>query len=91
MERYIAYYDAGFKPAKGLSLPAWKAQRQVRLSRPSRIQVQVRGPNVSFDGNDRATVHFRQRYRSDRLDSTVTKTLRLIKRGGQWRILEERV
>lgn len=91
VERYLSYYDSRFTPAKGLSRDAWKQQRQVRLTRPSRIRVEVRGPKVKLQGKDRATVRFRQRYRSNTLKSTATKTLRLIKRGERWRILEERV
>jgi tetratricopeptide (TPR) repeat protein len=89
--RYLSYYDRNFVPRRGLSRSAWQAQRQERVSRPSRIRVDVTAPSVTFDARDRAQVRFSQRYRSNRLDSTVDKTLTLRKSGGKWRITRERL
>ena len=91
VNRYLGHYDDRFRPAKGLTLPAWRAQRRSRLTAPSFIEVKVLKPSVRFEGDDRARVRFRQRYRSSGLRSTVTKTLTLRKRGSRWLIVEERV
>ena len=43
-----------------------------------------------MNGADRATVTFRQNYRSDVLKSNNRKTLVMVRSGGQWQILEEK-
>ena len=48
-------------------------------------------PKVKFTGNSRATVTFRQSYRSSNLKAASTKTLVLVKSGDRWLIQQERV
>jgi hypothetical protein len=43
-----------------------------------------------MDSADRATVTFRQNYRSDVLKSNSRKTLIMVRSGGRWQILEEK-
>lgn len=87
VDAYLAAYASDYR-ADGLSREAWEAQRRDRITAPKRIDVQVSDLNVTQQG-DTATATFRQAYRSDRLNSTVTKTLKLALQGGQWRIVGE--
>jgi hypothetical protein len=43
-----------------------------------------------MNGADRATVSFRQNYKSDVLKSNSQKTLVLVKSDGAWKIVEEK-
>ena len=54
------------------------------------IQVSVADVRVSVNG-DKATVKFRQDYKSATLNSSAGKTLVMIKSGGKWLIQQERV
>jgi tetratricopeptide (TPR) repeat protein len=84
---YLAAYASGYS-ANGLSRTAWEAQRSARITTPKRIEVKLSDLKVEQEG-DSATATFRQAYRSDRLNSTVTKTLKLALQNGQWRIVGE--
>ena len=84
---YLAAYASDYS-ADGLSRTAWEAQRRTRITAPKRIEVKVSDLKVEQEG-DNATATFRQAYRSDRLSSTVTKTLKLALQNGQWRIVDE--
>jgi tetratricopeptide (TPR) repeat protein len=87
VDAYLAAYAADFS-ADGLSRADWEAQRRARISAPKRIEVQISGLKVEQQG-DTASATFRQSYRSDRLSSTATKTLKLSLQNGQWRIVGE--
>lgn len=86
-DAYLAAYASDYS-ADGLSRAAWEAQRRARITAPKRIEVKVSDLKVEQQG-DNATATFRQAYRSDRLGSTVTKTLKLALQNGQWRIVDE--
>jgi hypothetical protein len=66
----------------------WEAQRRARITAPKSIDVQISDLKIDQKG-DSATATFRQAYRSDRLSSTVSKTLKLAQQNGQWRIVGE--
>ncbi len=87
VDAYLAAYAADFT-APGLSRADWEAQRRARISAPKTIEVQISGLKIEQQG-DSARATFRQAYRSDRLNSTVTKTLQLSQQNGQWRIVGE--
>lgn len=84
---YLAAYAADFAP-QGMSRSGWEAQRRARISAPARIDVQISDLEITQQG-DTATASFSQAYRSDRLNSTVTKVLKLALQNGQWRIVGE--
>lgn len=84
---YLAAYAADFS-APGLSRADWEAQRRARIEAPKTITVDISNLNIEQQG-DSATATFRQAYRSDRLTSTVTKTLKLAQIDGEWRIVGE--
>ncbi|OJZ19644.1 MAG: hypothetical protein BGP21_02635 [Thiobacillus sp. 65-29] len=87
VDAYLAAYASDYS-AEGLSRTAWEAQRRARITAPKRIEVTVSDVKVEQQ-DDNATATFRQAYRSDRLSSTVTKTLKLALQNGQWRIVDE--
>lgn len=90
-DAYLAHYAASFEVPGGEARPAWEEMRRERITRPKSIKVTVSSPRVSFDANGRAQVSFRQRYLSDTLDTTGTKTLTLANSGGRWQIVQERM
>jgi tetratricopeptide (TPR) repeat protein len=87
---YLGYYAKDFKPPKGEARASWEAGRRQRIMAPKQIEVSVDAPRVRMNG-DRASVTFRQHYRSDSLKTSSTKTLELVKVDGKWLIREERV
>lgn len=87
VEAYLGAYAADFS-VPGLSRADWEAQRRARIEAPKTISVDISDLKIEEQGNT-ATATFRQAYRSDRLNSTVTKTLKLALVGGQWRIVGE--
>ncbi|MFN3715770.1 MAG: tetratricopeptide repeat protein [Thiobacillus sp.] len=84
---YLAAYAPDFS-APGLSRADWEAQRRARIEAPKSISIDISDLKVTQQ-DATATATFRQAYRSDRLSSTVTKTLKLTQIDGQWRIVEE--
>ena len=65
--------------------------RKLRIAKPRKIQVTLSDTNVEFDeSGSRATVTFRQDYRSDALKSVNSKTLVMTRAGDKWLIQQER-
>jgi tetratricopeptide (TPR) repeat protein len=87
VDAYLAAYASDFT-ASGMARSAWEAQRRARITAPKSIEVKISDLKVEQRG-DAASATFRQTYRSDRLNSTVTKTLKLALQNGQWRIVDE--
>jgi tetratricopeptide (TPR) repeat protein len=87
VDAYLAAYASDFT-ADGMTRSSWEAQRRSRVGGPKFIDVQLSDLSIDQQG-DTATATFRQAYRSDRFSSTVTKTLKLALRNGQWRIVSE--
>ena len=88
---YLSYYASDFKTPKGQARADWEKARKERIAAPKRIQVRIEAPKVTMKGEDGAVVSFRQRYRSDNLQSDSSKTLVLVRAEGKWRIQQERV
>jgi len=87
VDAYLAAYASDFT-AVGMTRANWEAQRRARITAPKSIDVQISDLKIEQQG-DTASATFRQAYRSDRLNSTVTKTLKLALQNGQWRIVGE--
>jgi len=87
VDAYLAAYASDFT-ADGMTRAKWEAQRRARITAPKSIDVQISDLKIEQQG-DTASATFRQAYRSDRLNSTVTKTLKLALQNGQWRIVGE--
>lgn len=90
VKRYLAHYAFNFETPNGISRDAWATGRQQRLDIPGEIHVGLADVKISVSG-DSATVRFRQDYKSNKLNTSVGKTLVLIKFRGKWLIQQERV
>ncbi|MBU0515641.1 MAG: L,D-transpeptidase family protein [Proteobacteria bacterium] len=88
LKTYIACYDESFR-AQGMNKAQWKQYKDQLNRRYSFIRVKVSRLRVSLKGTDRAVATFHQSYGSDYFHSRSIKTLRLVKRGGRWRIRRE--
>jgi tetratricopeptide (TPR) repeat protein len=87
-EGYLAFYSPDFKPISG-SRGAWEAQRRDRVGKAKDLSVHVSDIRIQPGGADRATVQFRQQYRSKRLTNTSTKHMELVRNGDKWLIMQE--
>ncbi len=87
VKAYLAAYASDYS-ADGMSRSDWEAQRHARVGGPKHIDVQLSDLTIDQQG-DAASAMFRQAYRSDRFSSTVTKTLKLALKNGQWLIVDE--
>lgn len=87
VDAYLAAYADDYA-GDGLSRSAWEAQRRSRILGPKTIDVKISDLKIEPQG-DTARATFSQAYRSDRLRSTVTKTLDLALQNGEWRIVGE--
>jgi len=90
MPAYFKAYDTTFTPPGGISRKAWEQDRADRILGKNNIALSMNNMKIQMDG-DRATVTFIQHYKADKLDVTARKTLRLIRRGEEWRITQENV
>ncbi len=90
VKTYLAHYAPDFQTPNGMARKAWEAERQQRIEKPGKILVSVADVKVAVNG-DKATVRFRQDYKSATLSTSAGKTLILIKTGGKWLIQQERV
>lgn len=90
VKAYLTHYAPDFQPPGGLNRKAWEKERAARIDKPGKIQVTVDDIKVSISG-DKATVHFRQGYKSASLKSSASKTLIFVRSGGKWMIQQERI
>ncbi len=86
---YLRYYSTRFVPSGQLDLVAWQRQRRQRLRRPQSVEVAVAILDAELISEDRASLRFLQRYRSDRYRDVVTKRFELVREGEDWKILRE--
>jgi tetratricopeptide (TPR) repeat protein len=86
---YLSFYAPDFETPDQLSRDAWEQTRTQRIQAPSFIKVDVQISKISISGNE-ATAVFRQKYKSDKLASDNSKTLKLVKSGDRWMIRAER-
>ena len=91
VKAYLALYAPEFVPPGGISRKTWEEERTARITKPGAIEVKVENIVVSLQGNDKATVKFRQHYKSANLKSSAGKTLLMVLSNGRWLIKEERV
>jgi len=89
-DAYLTFYSPDFKTPGGEARENWEKTRRARITAPKSISVSLESPKVTMDGADRASVTFRQNYKSDVLKSNSRKTLTLIRAGDGWKILEEK-
>ena len=89
-DAYLAYYAKDFKTPGTEARAEWEKARRARITAPKSIAVGVESAKVTMSGADRASVTFRQNYRSDVLKSNTRKTLVMVRANGRWQIVEER-
>ncbi len=89
LDQYFASYSTSFKPAKVQSRQAWEQQRRERISKPSKISVELSKLNIASNVNGTAKVQFKQSYRADGKPIRTNKTLLMKKDGDNWLIEQE--
>ena len=89
VDKYFASYGASFKPAKGETRKAWEQVRKERITKPSKINVELSNINVTTVDGSNAKVRFKQSYRADGKPISTTKTLIMKKDGDNWFIEQE--
>jgi Flp pilus assembly protein TadD len=89
LEQYFASYGASFQPAKGQNRKEWEEQRKDRITKPSKISVNLSNINVTSIDSTNAKVRFKQAYRADGKPIYTTKTLVMKKEGDNWYIQQE--
>ncbi|NJA88900.1 tetratricopeptide repeat protein [Rhodocyclus tenuis] len=90
VKAYLGYYASDFQTPNGVSRKEWEAERAQRIDKPGKLQVSVEDVRVTLNG-DKATVRFRQFYRSASLKSSAMKTVVLVRSGAKWLIQQERI
>jgi len=89
---YLAFYARDFKTPGGEARGDWENGRRQRIGSPKSISVTVDSPKVSIGADGKASVTFRQSYRSDLIKpASATKTLVMVKNEGRWQIQQEKV
>lgn len=89
-DAYLAFYAKDFKVPGGETRESWEKGRRSRITAPKSITVTVDQPKIEILGEDRASVAFRQSYKSDIVTSAaVNKTLVLVRVDGRWLIQQE--
>lgn len=89
VDAYLAHYGASFKVPGGESRRAWEKSRRERIGAPKSISVELSGIKVQLDGEQRATVKFRQSYRAGDVAKRTAKSLVMKKGGSKWYIEQE--
>lgn len=89
-DAYLAYYAKDFKTPGGEPRAEWERVRRSLVRAPSSIAVGIESPRVTMAGARRASISFVQTYRSDKLSSTIRKTLLMTLADGRWQISEEK-
>ena len=90
VKSYLAAYGKEFDPPGRQSRGAWEADRRVRITTKSKIEVNVEDLAVTVSG-DKAVAKFHQGYKAGALAVTSRKTLNLVKKGDRWHIVKETV
>lgn len=91
VDAYLAAYAPDFQVPAGQNRKAWEKERASRIKKPGAISVSVEKIAVESNGTDKATVRFRQNYRSANLKSSAAKTIVFVRHNGRWLIQQERV
>jgi len=91
VKTYLAFYAPDFQTPNGQPRKAWEQEREMKVGKPGKIEVSAEKLQVQLNGNDKATVKFRQNYRSANLNSSSGKTLMLARHNGRWLITQERL
>lgn len=87
---YLSRYLSDFQPDNGWSHRAWRKDRQVKITRPKTISVEIRDLRLHRLDDNRWQAVFEQAYESNTYRDVVTKELILVQIDGGYLITEER-
>jgi tetratricopeptide (TPR) repeat protein len=85
---YLGAYSDTFDPPGQQSRKAWEGERRDRIVSKRSISVEVSDFDVKMS-DAKATVSFRQKYKSGTLVANSRKTLEMLRQGGRWLITRE--
>lgn len=83
VDAYVSFYANNYTSSSSVSRSQWLTQRQQRLTNKKFINVQVSDFRVK-DLDRQFSVTFKQSYKSNTVDDTVTKRLIFNKQGSSW-------
>jgi ketosteroid isomerase-like protein len=86
---YLSFYSPEFKTPGKQEFADWSEERKVRVTRPEFIKVSIDRLRISLKGNT-AQASFTQQYESNIIKDSGKKTMKLVREGDNWKILEER-
>ncbi|MGD9160449.1 MAG: L,D-transpeptidase, partial [Desulfobacteraceae bacterium] len=86
---YISCYDKNFK-SRGMDLDAWEKHRRRLNDKYDKINVEISNIKIqSLASEKKARVSFTQRYRADGYRDKGKKKILLVRKGKDWKIMEE--
>ena len=86
---YISCYDENFI-SRGMDINAWKGHRQRLNEKYDNIKIDISKIKIqSLESGEKAKVSFVQRYKADSYRDKGKKNILLIKKGKDWKIMEE--
>jgi len=88
IERYMAFYDTGFK-SRDMDLKEWKRHRNRLNERYHNVSVDISGLEIKMVSDVEAGVAFVQEYQADNYADYGEKNMILIKEGKEWKIKTE--
>lgn len=91
VNRYLGFYQAGYRPNAKTSHKAWKASRVRSLSRPKFIEIELSDIQIVEKNAGQVEAIFWQKYRSNTYRDRVKKRLVWQKERQGWRIIAEQV
>jgi len=88
---YLSFYADDFQLPEGMQRADWQAQRQSRLKKYPSIEVTLNNMEISYPGENTASVRFTQNFRTDTIREIGTpKELRLKNIHDRWLIVSEK-
>lgn len=87
LDTYMSYYDETFK-SLGMNKSEWREFKQRLSSENGKIEIRISEPMV-LEHRGRAVLRFVQAYSSEKLSDLGEKTLHLLKRGDEWKVISE--
>lgn len=91
LDSYINSYVKGFSNVNSGRHSDWVKHRTSRIQGPKFISVKLNDIRLKRLSPNSATVTFLQTYKSDRLNDTVRKQLKVQIENGQWKIAQESI
>lgn len=86
---YISCYDKRFK-SRGMDLDDWELHRRRLNDKYSTISVEISNIKIqSLAAGKKARVSFIQKYKADRYSDKGKKQILLVRKGKDWKIMEE--